>query len=282
MLLTNKTHPSTNETDSRKPQPSTNRTVFERKKPSRRPWMRSFWGNKTWCPFLQTVNRNKSLSVSLPHSLCCHGLYNLNDKFIYITQRVFGANAGSTVANADGCTLEFNKIATISPNDTTNPTKSTKVRSTTPTHAAAAISTPIDHHRANWWIGLRTMWSRAGTSLRMRKRNFIPLTCMRRKRERLDTPKAKFLFFSSSQLPVAGLFSIINPNTVCTRSPIPAGIIMKSHSKGKLTRKVANAWTHTNPLDIRCNSFSSLPIGRYHEPWRKLNRTDKLCTDCSR
>lgn len=123
---------------------------------------------------------------------------------IYLyNQRVFGGNAGSTVTNDAGRTMECNEISPTSRIDTTNPTKSTKVHSVMPTttkHANTLSSTPssIDNRRESWWIGLRRMWSRAGTSLRMRRRNFTKLTCMRRRRERLEW---NFSFSTHHHLP---------------------------------------------------------------------------------
>lgn len=149
--------------------------------------------------FAKTLNSEKYALT------CSRGFYNLNDKFIYIIQRVFGANAERTVANADGSATECNNISSISHNDTTNPTKPSKVHYpvstanpiqhhfvTTTTKPHRFVTTSVDNRRANWWTGLSTMWNRVATTLRMQRKNFTKLTCMRRRRERSDKKSSYF------------------------------------------------------------------------------------------
>ena len=133
--------------------------------------------------------------------------------------------------------MEFDKISPLSPNDTittTNPTKFTKVPPTTTSkHATASL----DNRRENWWIGLRTMWNRAGTTLRMPRRNFIPLTCMRRRRERSENTS---ISLSTSSNVIDEPFKIINTNPFVHVEipPVRVGINHgTSFRKRKLTPK---------------------------------------------
>lgn len=64
-------------------------------------------------------------------------------------------------------------------------------------------TTNVRRNRVNWLIGLRIMWSRVETSLRMPRNKFIKLPCMRKKRERSEKIIAKY--FSS-------LISFYQPN----------------------------------------------------------------------
>lgn len=144
------------------------------------------------CSFVKKIDTNLfSLAVTGCSIWMIIYLYN---------QRVFGGIAGNTVSNnADGCTMECNEISPKSHNDTTNPTKSTKVHLGTPSTSHANTkskpttpSMPIDNRRANWWTGLRTMLERVSRGLSRERRNFTRPTCMQRKRERSEI-KHKFL-----------------------------------------------------------------------------------------
>lgn len=132
-----------------------------------------------------------------------------------------------------------------------------------------ATPMPIDTHRANWWTGLRTMWSRAGTSLRTRKRNFTPLTCMRRKRERLDSQtKAKKNRFTL-KCPIDEPFEIINPMPSAHVDSV-RGIYYWISFKRIINRrkKIAIAWMNTNSLNHQLRIYfprQNLPM-RLH-PW---------------
>lgn len=116
--------------------------------------------------------------------------------FIYVIQRVFGGTAEKNVSNADDSTTECNKIFPITYHDTQTPSKPSKVMLTASTSTSTQLNymtmpkpSLIDDRRGNWWIGLRTMFSRVGTSLRTRRRNFTKQACMRRRRERSEQSK---------------------------------------------------------------------------------------------
>lgn len=149
---------------------------------------------------------------------CCHGLVHFEWWFIYITQRVFGGNAdGNTVSNADGCTMDGNKITPISLHDTANPIKPVKVNfASTSKHCTTATppSPPpplIDNRRASWWIGWNTMWKTVGTTLKMPKKNCIKPACICRKRERSGQPKITLLLSPNYRI---GLLKQLTQSTV--------------------------------------------------------------------
>lgn len=117
-------------------------------------------------------------------------------KKIYNSLRVSG------VKNTDQCTWECINQSTSLLNDT-NPTKSTKVHLVTSDKMSNITTlngnndydTIHNNNRENWWIELRIMWRRARTLLRMQRRKFIRLPCMRRKRGRSDKNMQNNFFF---------------------------------------------------------------------------------------
>lgn len=163
--------------------------------------------------------------------------------FIYITQRVFGGNAdGNTVSNADGCTMDGNKITPISLHDTANPIQPVKVNfaSTSKHFYTATPPAPplIENRRASWLIGWNTMWRTVGTTLKMPKKSCIKPACMRQKRERLGLSKITFrLTLDYRQFEIANLSSSLCTN-VAPLSSIGQLCAEKSNS--------ATAWLTTN------------------------------------
>lgn len=137
--------------------------------------------------------------------------------------------------------MECKKISPISQFDTTNPTKSVKVNSVTSPKLCNTTSTstkrpPLESHRGNWLIGLRTMWSRVKTTLKVRRRNFTKLTCMRRRRERSEKVLTFLHLSLLHEQSKIRLNELTRPE--CTRRISPVGLFMESHLEGKLTGEV--------------------------------------------
>lgn len=133
--------------------------------------------------------------------------------------------------------MEFDKISPMSPNDTITTTNPTKFNKVYPTTTPKRSNVSLEKRRENWWTGLRTMWSKAGTTLRMPRRNFILLTCMRRRRERLENTSTSL---STSSNVIDEPFKIINtsPFVHVEIPPVRVGINHgTSFRKRKLTPK---------------------------------------------
>lgn len=107
-------------------------------------------------------------------------------QFYATPQWVFGGNGEHSLTNADGRLMEYDKIAPLPSQHTSNPLN--PIRTTRPPNRYTATPT-LEHNRANWWTGLRNMWKTVGITRKLPRKTCLQLACMRRKRERSGITK---------------------------------------------------------------------------------------------